>query len=97
MHINGQMTADRYLIAVVIHVEILVLTIECVNKVLFPEFFTGCDPYMEPSQYNQILVDHGNDTRIKCKLSSPLQMYDPDHRTQKLKYLSLHLYGSCSS
>lgn len=64
MHINGQMTVDGYLIAVVIHLEILVLTIECVNKVLFPgfsQFFTGCYPYLEPSQRNQILVDQRNE------------------------------------
>ena len=40
MHINEQMTVDGYLIAVVTHIEILVLTVECMNKVLFPDFVT---------------------------------------------------------
>ena len=41
MHNSGQqMTMDAYLVALVIRVEILVLTVECVSKVLLPGFLT---------------------------------------------------------
>ncbi len=40
MHISEQMTVDGYLIAIVTHVEIVVLIVEYVNKVLFLDFPT---------------------------------------------------------
>jgi hypothetical protein len=40
------MTVDGYLIAIVTHVEIVVLIVECINKVLFLDF---------PTDFHQLL------------------------------------------
>lgn len=39
MHINEQMTMDGYLMTVVTHIEILVLIVECINKVFVTDFY----------------------------------------------------------